>query len=349
MKHHEREFFIGRIRSGKIRIKFNNNILHILPPTFDTIMESCEVYNDIYEKSYVDGIMDEFENLDFMIEHGLWSYEEDEKINLLQKDIERLKIEIYNSRNNDKLKKTIRAYIRGGEKQLSELNQKKHQYYYNTREGIATTEKTAFIIKNTTYLGDKLYDFSEIPINYIIDEYHHSFLSEKDCRELARTEPWKSLWIIKDKVNLNLFNNPPNTDLTYNQKNIVIWSQMYDNVQESLECPSKDVIDDDDMLDGWFLVQSKKREKEASEKEFESNTKSDKIKNSSEVFVMAQDKNAVEKIDNMNNVHAQAVKKQRFNLVKQLGEAQQHQFTDEKLSMQTQINNQFKQNFRGGR
>jgi hypothetical protein len=349
MKQHEREFFICRIRSGKIKIKFEEQFLYIVPPTFDIIMESCEVYNESYEKAYIDGIMDEEENLGFMIEHGLWSWEEEEKIKLLQKDIEKLKIEIYNSRKNDKLKKSIRAYIRGGEKQLYELNNKKNLYYSNTCEGIANTDKSAFVLKNTTYKNDTLYDFSEVSLSYVMDEYHRSFLNENQCRELSRNEPWKSLWIIKDKANIKLFNSPPNTDLTYNQKNIVIWSQMYDNVQESMECPSKDVIDDDDMLDGWFLLQAKKREQESAEKEFENETKSEKIKNASEVFVMAPSKDSVEKINNMNTVHGQMVKKQRFGFLNSKGQAQQHEFMDERLAIQTEINNQFKQNTKGGR
>lgn len=349
MKQHEREFFICRIRSGKVKIKHEDLTLYILPPTFDIIMESCEVYNEAYEKSYIDGIMDEEENLDFMFEHGLWSYEDEEKLNGLQKDIEKLKIEIYNARKNDKLAKTIRSYLRAGEKQLNEINNKKHQYFSNTCEGIATSEKTSYIIKHTTYKNNKLYDFADLSLSYVMDEYHQSFLTESQCRELARSEPWKSLWIIKDKAGVKLFNNSPDADLTYNQKNLIIWSQMYDNVQESLDCPSKDVIDDDDMLDGWFIIQSKKREKEAAEKEFEEGTKSSKIKNASEVFVMAPNKNKVETINNMNNFHAQMVKKQRFDLLKNKGEVQQHEFADEKLNMQTMINSQYKQTFKGGR
>jgi hypothetical protein len=123
---------------------------------------------------------------------------------------------------------------------------------------------------------------------------------------------------------------------------------MYDNVQESLECPSKDVIDDDDMLDGWFLVQSKKREQETAQKEFENNTKSDKIKNSSEVFMMASNKQEVDNVDNMNTFHSQMVKKQRFNLLKSKTQAEQSEFMDERLALQSQINSQFKKNVTGG-
>jgi uncharacterized small protein (DUF1192 family) len=349
MKHHEREFFISTIRSGKVRIKYKDIVLQIIPPTFDIISESCEIYNEAYDKSYVDGVMDEDENFMFMIEHELWSFEEEEKIKALQKDIERLKVEIYNARNNEKLKKTIRAYIRGGEKQLNELNHKKNIYFSNTCEGIATSEKNSHIIKHTTYKDNNLYDFFDLSLSYIMDEYHQSFLSENQCRELARNEPWKSLWIIRDKCNVKLFNNPVDTDLTYNQKNLVIWSQMYDNIQESLDCPTKDVIDDDDMLDGWFIIQSKKRDKEKADKEFEESVKSDKIKNSSEVFVMASSDKDVDRIDSMNNIHGQMIKKQRSAIIQKRGSVEQQYFPDEQLKLRSIETNQFKDKFKGGR
>ena len=39
---------------------------------------------------------------------------------------------------------------------------------------------------------------------------------------------------------------------------IVIWSKMYDNVQESIDAPIQSVMEDDDALDGWFIVQNRK-------------------------------------------------------------------------------------------
>jgi hypothetical protein len=80
-----------------------------------------------------------------------------------------------------------------------------------------------------------------------------------------------------------------------------------------MDCPSKDVIEDDDMLDGWFILQNKKREKEKAEAEFDKNT-NEKIKNSSEVFVMANNKNDKERIESMNSYHAMMVKKEREKL-----------------------------------
>jgi hypothetical protein len=346
MKHHEREFFISRIRSGKTNIIIDNNKIIIISPTIDILQESCEIFDEIYEKSYNDGIMTEEDNENWMIESQLWSKEEEEKIKGYNKDLERLKVEIYNAKNNDALKEKIRLYLRSGEKQLLELQNKKNQYYLNTCEGIATSEKTAFIIKNTSFIKNNLCDFEKINLTFLIDRYHNTFLKENEIRELARTEPWKSLWIIRQNSGNKLFCNPENTDLNYNQKNLIIWSQMYDNIQESLDCPSKEVIEDDDMLDGWFIIQSKKRDKEKSEQDFENSVKSNKIKNSSEIFIMAPSQKEKERIDNMNDVHGNIIKKQRFAVIEKQGKAEQQHFQDEKLRISAQQNEAFKNKFR---
>lgn len=346
MKHHEREFFISKIRSGKTNIIIDNQRITIIPTPIDIIEESCEVFNETYEKSYIDGVMTEEETEKWMIESGLWTEQDEEKIKGYEKDIERLKIEIYNAKNNETLKEKIRLYLRAGEKQLLELQNKKHQYYMNTCEGVAASDKMAHIIKNTAFINKAPCDFNIINITFLVDRYQNTLLKENDIRELARNEPWKSLWIIRQNSGYRLFNNPEDSDLTYNQKNILIWSQMYDNIQESLDCPSKEIIDDDDMLDGWFIIQRKKRDKEKAEQDFENTTKSDKIKNASEVFIMAPNQKEKERIDSMNDYHGSMVKKQRLALINKKGTAEQHHFEDEKLKIATQQTEAYKNKFR---
>jgi hypothetical protein len=337
MKQHEREFFISLIRSGKYFVKD----LVIIPPTIDQYLLACKIYNDAYQQAYVDGMMDEEEIDLWMRGQELWTEEDDKISEGLKKDIERLKIEIYNSRNDEFLRDRIRLYIRTGEIQLASHNNKKNQYYLNTCEGFAAYEKLSWIIKNTTYQNNELYNFEDTSLSYVVDEWQSSVLPESKIRQLARTEPWRSLWVIHEKSGTQLFPNSQGLELTHNQKNIIIWAQTYDNIQESMDCPNKEVIEDDDMLDGWFILQSRKREKERNEKELEDTIQSDKIRNASEVFVVTSPKNK-DKIENMNNPYSMMIKKQREELLKRKGTVTQDQFADEKLNMTMQTTNQTK-------
>jgi hypothetical protein len=333
MKQHEREFFISTIRSGKTFLK-DSLIVH--SPTIDQLVESCQKYNEAYEQALNDGLMTEDDMSSWMKEHYLWTSFHENKLEEIKKKVENLKVDIYDARQDPKLAKRIRSSIREAEDILSEQLLQKNYNYQNTCEGFASTEKTSWLIQNLTFKHNQPYDFSDIPLQTIVEQWYMSFLPDSKCRELARNEPWKSLWIIREKSQLQLFANTGLTELNYNQKNLIVWSQMYDNIQESLDCPSKDVIEDDDMLDGWFIVQNRKREKEKIEKEFENSTKNTKIKGASEVFIMAKDPEKAKNIQNMNSQQAKAIIDQRSKIIESKGTVGQEEFADEKMKIHTQ-------------
>ena len=333
MKHHEREFLVSMIRCGKVFIISNNTNLEVRPPTLEQSFQSCLIYKEAYEKAYSEEIMTEEDMNFWMTENELWTPNDDKKEEGIKKDIERLKVEIYNSRSDEQLSKKIRVYIRAAETQLSLHIHKKHIYYQNTCEGVASSEKLAWIIKHTTFKDNKLYQFEDLSLQYVVDEWQNNFVSDSKCRELARTDPWKSLWIIKDNY-INLFANPPNTELTYNQKSLLVWSKMYDNIQESLDCPDKNVIEDDDMLDGWFILQSKKREKERLERELDGDIKNDKIKNASEVYMITKDQNKMKQIDTLNGPVGNMIKNQRNKFIQSKGSVLEQELPDQKQNIQ---------------
>ncbi len=311
MKHHEREFFVYMIRNGKLKIRHNDTVVYIHPPTLDQLLESCLIYNEAYDKAYSDEMMTEDDINCWMKENGIWTLHDEKLEDEYKNSLEELKVEIFNMRNDEKKVKNLRVLIRASEHKLLSHSNKKHAYYQNTCEGIAQIEKMSWLIKNTTYIDNKPYDFDDISLQYVTDEWQLSFLSDTKLREIARNDPWKSLWVIRENSKNPLFNNPPNTELTHNQKNLLIWSQMYDNIQESIDCPPNNVIEDDDMLDGWFIIQNRKKNAELINKDFENNTKNSKIKNSSEVLIMASDEKHIESIENMNDHSAKLIKKQR--------------------------------------
>jgi len=126
----------------------------------------------------------------------------------------------------------------------------------------------------------------------------------------------------------------------------LIWSRMYDNVHESPDCPSEEVINDDDMLDGWFSIQASKRKDAIMESELESKLSNSKIANSQEIFLMADSKQDAENINQMNTHQARMIKKQRFNQLQKRGQMDQNQFQDERLKMGQKSHEQFKDKFR---
>lgn len=345
MKQHEREYFISKLRSGIYTVKDGALTLKIYQPTIEQELELNEIYNEAYERAAEDDFMTEEQMLEWMREKELWTQKDDEKIEGLKKDVERLKVEIYNAKNNEELKEHIRLYIRAGEKQYTQVALKKGSFYENTCEGIASAEKSFAFIRMCTFLGKEPYKFDSISCDLVWTLYYNQILNETAVRELARNEPWRTIWAMNSSNAYNLFYNRER-ELSIDQKSLLIWSRTYDNIYESIDCPNEDVIDDDDMLDGWFIVQRKKREKQRAESEMDNSIQSEKIKNSSEIFVMANSKKDADRIESMNDVGSKIIKQQRNNLIRQKGTVGQGEFQDEKIKIVGQSQQMFKDKFR---
>jgi hypothetical protein len=344
MKQHEREYFVSRLRSGVYCINHDNISLKVVTPTLEDEFQVNEAHRIAYQQALDDDLMTEEEMLDWMRYRELWTEADEEKLKGLEKDLERLKVEIFNNRYKEQLRDQIRKYIRAGEEQHSQCYNKKYDLQANTCEGIAALEKSMELIKRCTFIGNEPFDFQSVDINQVLMMYHSMLLSEKQVRELARSEPWKALWTLNETKTVNLFMNQ-DRELSIDQKNILIWSRMYDNIQESMDCPSDDVIVDDDMLDGWFIIQRKKQDKERAERELGSSTKNSKITDADEVFVMAGSQNDIDRINTMNSTTGQMTKKERMAVIHQKGDAKDLDFRDQQLKVRRQSNEQYKGKF----
>tara|TARA_Y100001963_G_scaffold156573_1_gene250518 strand:+ start:13480 stop:14535 length:1056 start_codon:yes stop_codon:yes gene_type:complete len=350
MKQHEREYFTSRIRSGIYRLTFDNTLFKIRPLTLEQDLELQEKTLGFYRNAQNDGFLTQDELLEELKQRGLWTAKDENRIEGLEKDIDRLKVELFQNKNKKQLCNQIRTYLRAGKKQLGEMLQKKNVYSENSCEGVTQIEKIKAFIEMCCYKTDgqkeELYDYEKVPVDYIAKLYGMQLLNESSIRELARNEPWRSLWVMNETKVFNLFSNTLESQLTVDQKNLMVWSRMYDNVYESMDCPTDDVIEDDDMLDGWFLLQRRKREQDKAEKEIENQTSNSKISQSQEIFVFADNKESAKKINETNSYHAQKVKQQRDRLIQARGEVVDAQFEDQQIKIRAQQNEMYKNKFR---
>lgn len=346
MNHYERELFVSRVRSGIYFVEHEGIKLKIVTPTIEEELEINEAYIKAYEEALEDDFMTEDQSVEWMRSRNLWTDEDEEKTKQLKKDLDTLRVEIFNNRNKPELRERIRKYIRAAEEALNKQSNKKSSFISNTCEGIAMVEKSCEFIKTCTYYGGDKYDFDRLSVEFVLHLFQEKMLSEKQIRDVARNEPWRSVWMLRDSNTYKLFSNT-DRELSVDQKNLLVWSRMYDNIQESMDCPTDDVIEDDDLLDGWFIVQRKKREKEQAEADFDNSTQNEKIKNSGEIFVVASNKQEADKVDMLNDIHGNIVKKQRMAKIKASdGVASDLEFQDVKINMQARSNQMFKDNFR---
>lgn len=341
----EREFLVFRIRSGIYKIRLPGFTVKILTPTIEDELEACEVYEKSYYEALNDDIMTEEQCFEWMIEDELWSYEEDLEVKKHKEEIENLKVNVYKKFNNTKLREGARVYLRAAEAGLKILQGKKNTYHGNTCEGIAQLDKSLFLLERCSYVGGELLDLDSVDSNSLLNKLYSQILNETESRELARNDPWRSTWALRETGTYNLFSNK-DRELSIDQKNLLVWSRMYDNIQESMDCPSDKVIEDDDALDGWFIEQKRKQDRDKIVEQVESSIANDKIKNSHEIIIFADNDTDAKNVDELNSTNAKMIKKQRSSLLKQKGSAVDLDFADQKMKLGNLSDQQFKSKFR---
>lgn len=346
----DRELLVYRVISGVAKIKIDDKIFKVYPPTTEDYLDACEAYFETMHRLYNVGILDEDEMLQQMIERDLWSYHKEDDLKKIKDKIEELKIGAFNNRRDTLGLNKIKNNIRALEAQYYKLISIKNMYFGNTCEGMAMSEKTSHIIKSSTRLNGQIYSFDDknsVSIRHLISEYStfHD-IEDSMLRYLSRTEPWRSIFSTKIQAGQCMFDS--SREITNNQRSILAWTQMYDSVYESMDCPDSYVIADDDMLDGWFLVQAKKRKQEKSQSDLDNSIKSDKIKGSQEVFSVAKNKEEVQSIESLNDMRAKMIKKQREQLIKNAkGPIPQGAFKDEQMKLANQSHDMYKGKFKG--
>jgi len=341
----ERELLVFRIRSGVYRIPMSGFTIKIYTPTIEDELEACDVYQKSYYEALNDDIMTEEDCFEWMIENDLWSYQEDKDIETYKEEMKNLKVNIYKKFNNARLRESARAYLRAAESALTSLASKKNIYQANTCEGIAQLDRSLFLLGRCSFVGTEQLDLESVNSNTLLNKYYSLVLNEAESRELARNDPWRSIWALRETGTYNLFSNK-DRELSMDQKNLLVWSRMYDNIQESMDCPSDKIIEDDDALDGWFVEQKRKQDKERIVDQVEASITNDKIKNSQEILLFADNETDAKNVDELNSVNAKMIKKERKDVLKQKGSAVDLDFADQKMRINNLSDDKFKSKFR---
>ena len=123
------------------------------------------------------------------------------------------------------------------------------------------------------------------------------------------------------------------SDWTDDQRSLVSFSQMYDSVYEHPECPDDKIIDDDDMLDGWMIVQKRKIAK--AKKQAQVDDINPNLKNAGEVFLFGKQKEEVEEILSLNSKEALYRMKEKINYINRVGSSEDSKLPDVQRQIMT--------------
>lgn len=347
----QRETLVYRILSGCLQVLVANKVYLVKGLSPYCRYLAGKIYQRAYEEAAEDGLYDDDELMDFLLDNNLWTIEEENKLEQIQKDLEELKVKYFQIKFRSNEKSKVKVAIKTCKQELQRLYSKRHFYDYLSRSGYATLVKNKYLVGKSLYFksnspvfkSDRSYfQYSGNIISEIISTLQDESLTENQYREIARNEPWRSVWGSR-KATVGVFSVPA-AELTDEQRTLSIWSSIYDNVHESADCPSDEVINDDDMLDGWFIVQRRKRDQDMNKREGEGLIKNRAISNADEVYIKADTPEDARRIESMNDAGAAAIKRRRMGIVHQKGgTAREIDMPDTQQKLNVAIGQKYKQ------
>lgn len=352
MRQQEKELLVARIMSGYSRLNIDGQIYLLYPPTPEEQYNGQELYNDIYNESVMGGMLTEEQIFGMLIDFELWDAQKEEEIEGLEKTIEDCKVRLYDLIFKTVERELARKHLIGYKKRFSQLQEIKHSYDYVTAEGLASLARTRYLLScglrtkdRKKYWSGDFYNQPDPIIDAVMEEYYRNLIDEKDYRELARTEPWRMTWGLK-KTGSPIVHSSCDK-ITNEQKVLFFWSIIYDSIYENSDCPPESVIQDDDMMDGWLILQRRKREDAIEKQRIEKSSNiSDKIKNAQEIYIMAQGEEGIRNVDKLNDEYGKAMKRQRMATLRKAGEMNELDMPDTKRELQMQVTQKLRDRFK---
>lgn len=350
-----KELLVARICAGQVRLRLTNCILLLKKPTAEQVYLAQELYHDAIADAKEQCLFDNAGLMEWLLESEQWDDERENLLVKLPKEIEDFKVALYKSTFKSNEKAAIRKALEIAKQKYSELNEQKHSWDYLTIAGSASLARSKYVVACSLFHPngkpafdcdpDTFWDQQTNLLEQAVTCWYKQKLGETALRELSRTEPWRSIWSLRKNEN-SLFGTSV-IEYTEEQKGIVGWAQMFDSVYEHPERPSDEIVVDDDALDGWMIEQRRLQQKKMNAADGESLLKNDKIKNSEEVFLVADTASDAAKIDDMNDAHSIAIKRQRFRKLRERGELNEADMPDTKQKIRMQQASMFTQTATG--
>ena len=325
---------INTLLSGVVIFKLGTDYVFVKPSSAEEKSFADFLSYEVYEESILEGIFTEDEMNEWIISIGLWSKEEDEQIDELRDNLENMKVDYFNNFRHEQSKDYIKKAIDGVQKKLIGLFRKKSIFADKTCEYIQSYCFTSYILEKNAFLQDNTPAINKFDMSSLFNRYSDSISKiQSEIRLIAKSNEWRSIW--HTSKNHHVFSNSPSS-LISEQTALISWSQYYDNVYQSMEKPSDDVIQDDLALDGWATKQARKRKEEEKQRNAEA-VGSDKIKNAGEIILPARNKKEVNEILALNNAEGKRALKDLSRDLK-TGSKKDSELTSVRQSIQMESN-----------
>lgn len=289
----------GYVRCGQYRILY---------PSTEILYEATEVYKRVMDQYKYANFFTKKSILPVLYRHKIWTPDGEANLKGLSKSIEELKVKLFRTIGRKKDQDRIRKQLNATKIVQEKLFVNRHLLDYMTVEGLAYMASQRFVYVNTICdtEGKRLWPHAAqcdfFLLNHIMVIHRETALSVDQYREIARSEPWRSYWNARG---IDIFGEGVLDD---ERKAVVLFSKMYDNAYEHPDCPKEDVVEDDDLFDGWLIFERRKREAEKEEDKRGQKTKpgSHRGADHNEFFEMVSTQGDADDVFGLNDRNAQA-------------------------------------------
>lgn len=353
MQYSDREYIVNKIVSGISICSYNNIPVIVAEPSPIDKVRANAIYAKEFRSAELLGVRKEEDLLSILMKTGEWSKAEEDRLSKIPKEIEDIKVDIYNNFYNYKKQDGIKKTLDSLKHMEVELLRRRETYKSSTCEGIALSAKNRFLIcagaktlDGTRFFAGSIDDYDNDSIDLFIQDYFYQKIDDSVIREVSKHEPWRSIWSA-GKYEGAIFGTPSSL-LSQEQRMIIIWSRIYDSIHESPECPPDVVLNDDDCLDGWLIVNARKREQERmSEHGYKPG---DKFAKHDEVFIMVDDDaDSIKRVESMNSPSALFRKQQRMTALAKTGSVEEQNMPDSQDRMRKEMVQLMQQKIHGNK
>src|SRR6185312_12351564 len=181
-------------------------------PTREQRLIASEVYESAYADAEAEGLYSEGEAFTLLLSEGLFTTEDQKYMDDLPKEIERFKVGLYESQFKTKEKGVIRKALAKAKAKLAEVTASRYSLVHLTCAGSANIAKSRYLLGASLYrtngravfTDEQFWSQPSALLDEVLSHYHKARLEEPVYRELARTEPWRSIWSVR-KTSHSLF------------------------------------------------------------------------------------------------------------------------------------------------
>jgi hypothetical protein len=324
--------YINSLISGIVIFKIGREYIYVKPASAEDKTFADFFSQEQYDDALIDGIWTQEDAENHLISMGYWLKEDDETIKEIEKNVENMKADYFNHFYNSTTRDYIKKNINKQNERYQGIYNKKYTFYDKTCEYLKRYSFVSHILQKNSFLQNGELASTYYPTQILYNKYaSHTNDLGSNIREITKSNEWRNKWF---SLKNDIFENKLSS-LTDFQLSIISWSNYYDGIYQSMDKPPDEIIEDDIAMDGWSIIQKRKRQEEEKKKNAEKMLP-EKMQKAGEVFIPARNSKEASDVMSLNDAYGVSKIKSLKKDLKENGAVNESDLTSTRQELQMQ-------------